>query len=80
MCQCSSVAQWSSVTNFRITSLLFWLLPIAAQPVGPPVGPLHTGAYLLVKIDVFALLVGFNQLLDDIGNGHHHQLGSAEVT
>lgn len=36
--------------------------------------------YLLVKIDVFSLLVGFNQLLDDIGNGHHHQLGSAQVT
>lgn len=35
---------------------------------------------LLVEIDVFAVFMGLNQLLDDIGNGHHHQLCSAEIT
>lgn len=39
-----------------------------------------TAEDLLVEIDVFAVFMGFNQLLDDISDGHHHQLGSAEVT
>lgn len=35
---------------------------------------------LLVEINVFSLFMSFNQLLNDISNGHHHQLSSAEVT
>lgn len=40
----------------------------------------HSGGDLLVEIYVFALFMRFNQLLNDISNGHHHQLSSAEVT
>lgn len=39
-----------------------------------------TGEDVLVEVDVFAVFVGFNQLLDDISNGHHHQLSPAEIT
>lgn len=40
----------------------------------------YIGEDLLVEIDVFSFFMSFNQLLDDISNGHHHQLSSAEVT
>lgn len=40
----------------------------------------YTDEDLLVEVDVFAVFVGFNQLLDDISNGHHHQLSPAEIT
>lgn len=40
----------------------------------------YTDEDLLVEVDVFAIFVGFNQLLDDISNGHHHQLSPAEIT
>ncbi len=41
---------------------------------------MYTGEDLLVEIDVFAVFMGFNQLLDDISDGHHHQLSPAEIT
>lgn len=40
----------------------------------------YIGEDLLVEIDVFAVFMSLNQLLNDIGNGHHHQLSSAEIT
>lgn len=41
---------------------------------------MYTGEDLLVEIDVFAVFMGLNQLLDDISDGHHHQLSPAEIT
>lgn len=35
---------------------------------------------LLVEVDVFALFVSFNQLSDNICNGHHHQFSWTLVT
>lgn len=35
---------------------------------------------LLVEVDVFAIFMSLDQLLDDVSDGHHHQLSPAEIT